>query len=116
MHLQKFGKILTEHVGNADVEKSENNYTESQIHDRDMNWLSESDIVIAEVSTPSLGVGYEIGRAVEAGKPVLCLYHIKADFELSAMISGCRNVKVFRYNDLDDACGEIEEFIMGVKD
>jgi len=29
--------------------------------------------VVAEVTIPSLGVGYEIGRAVAMGKRVLCL-------------------------------------------
>ena len=30
--------------------------------------------IVAEVTQPSLGVGYEIGRAVDMKKPILCLY------------------------------------------
>jgi len=30
--------------------------------------------VVAEVTQPSLGVGYEIGRAIEKNKKILCLF------------------------------------------
>jgi len=63
------------------------------------------------VSTPSLGVGYEIGRAVEAGKPILCLYSIHADFELSALIEGCRELNVIHYDHLTDTYPVIEKFL-----
>ena len=37
--------------------------------------VAECDVLLAEVSTPSHGVGYEIGYALSVGKRVLCLYH-----------------------------------------
>ena len=36
-------------------------------------------VVVAEVTQPSLGVGYEIGRAVAMEKPILCLYRPSDD-------------------------------------
>jgi len=59
--LKRHGTVLTEHIGSHTIDHSK---TDRHIHDEDMAWLRESDIVIAEVSTPSLGVGYEIGRAI----------------------------------------------------
>ncbi|KAM7385963.1 hypothetical protein PAMP_001997 [Pampus punctatissimus] len=44
------------------------------IHNRDMDWLGQSDVIVAEVTQPSLGVGYELGRAVDMKKRVLCLF------------------------------------------
>ena len=44
------------------------------IHDRDVRLLGEADCVVAEVTIPSHGVGYEIGRAVSMSKKILCLY------------------------------------------
>ena len=35
--------------------------------------------IVAEVTQPSLGVGYEIGRAVAMGKRILCLYRPQPD-------------------------------------
>jgi nucleoside 2-deoxyribosyltransferase len=109
--LGQFGDVLTCHIGDKDVKINERQFTEQEIHDRDLKWLSESDIIIAEVSTPSLGVGYELGRAVEAGKPILCLYNIHADFELSALISGCKELNVVYYDYLSDTYPVIRKFI-----
>jgi nucleoside 2-deoxyribosyltransferase len=109
--MRKFGEVLTCHVGDSNVKKAEEQLTEKQIHDRDINWLLKADVVIAEVSTPSLGVGYEIGRAVEAGKPILCLYNNHADFELSALIGGCDKLNMITYDHLAETYSEIEKFL-----
>ena len=67
--LQGFGEVLTEHVGQGNLDAmGESTLSDNEIHDRDLKWLAESDIMVAEVTNPSLGVGYEIGRAIEAGK------------------------------------------------
>lgn len=42
---------------------------------RDLNWLKNSDLFIAEVSTYSHGVGYEHRCAEEFKKPILLLRH-----------------------------------------
>ncbi len=107
-YLQKYGEVLTEHVGTVGVggEKKEMQF----IHDRDIAWVKESDVLVGEISVPSLGVGYEIGRAVESKKKVLCLYHQKADKRLSAMIGGCSQIVVYRYNDLTETENLIKTF------
>jgi len=51
------------------------------------------------VTTPSLGVGYEIGRAVEWGKRVICLYRPSTERRLSGMIAGCGGILVRTYTD-----------------
>jgi len=45
------------------------------VYARDVSWITACDFLLAEVSTPSHGVGYEIGYALSLGKRVLCLYH-----------------------------------------
>ena len=67
-----------------------------------MKWLAESDLLVAEVSMPSLGVGYELGVAEKLGKRVICLYDNKSDKSLSAMIGGNSNFKIVRYNTIDE--------------
>ncbi|MEI7962017.1 MAG: nucleoside 2-deoxyribosyltransferase [archaeon] len=46
---------------------------ETYIFDRDVAWIKEADLVVAEVSMPSVGVGYEIGFAESLGKKIICL-------------------------------------------
>lgn len=75
--LQKYGTVLTEHVGSdakTEVLRQELQYKDEYIHKRDMEWLESSDAIIAEVTQPSIGVGYEIGRAYAMKKMILCLY------------------------------------------
>lgn len=79
-------RVLTEHVVQPDVLALEKNYTPEQIYSRDIEWLKECDGVIAEVSNPSLGVGYEVCYALRIGKPVLCLY--RRGIFLTRMILG----------------------------
>lgn len=78
--------VLTEHIVAADVWHEESGLTPEQIYQRDVIWLQQADAVIAEVSNPSLGVGYEICYALFLAKPVLCLYH--EPVLLSRMILG----------------------------
>ena len=64
--------------------------------------LARSDVVVAEVTQPSLGVGYEIGRTVELGKPLLCLYRPVEGRLLSAMIRGLDNGGLRRCQDYEE--------------
>lgn len=109
-HLKKFGQVLTEHVANKNIFFPEENATDERIHDQDFAWLLDSDVVIAEVTTPSLGVGYEIGRAVEHKKKILCLYR-DVGRRLSSMIAGCRHVTNAKYATLDEAKLIIDGFL-----
>lgn len=60
-----------------------------EIYLRDMQQLNESECMIAEVTIPSLGVGYEIATALHQNKPVLCLYDlVESPKRISAIISG----------------------------
>ncbi len=109
--LRNYGNVLTEHVASPGlIPGGEENLSDAGIHNRDMNWLQRADTLIAEVTLPSLGVGYEIGRAVELKKPVLCLFRPNEDQDLSAMIAGCPAISIIRYNKFQDATPEIERF------
>jgi len=111
--LRSFGEVLTEHVGDPGLsERGDDGSSDGHIHDRDMAWLSSCDLVIAEVTTPSLGVGYELGRATALDKPVLSLHRtISAGQPLSAMIAGSPGIQTAYYSSLDEAKTIIEEFI-----
>ena len=65
-----------------------------------MDLLINCNIVIAEVTNPSLGVGYEIGRAIENRKRVVCLYRPSSSSKLSAMISGCSDIELIEYDSI----------------
>jgi nucleoside 2-deoxyribosyltransferase len=114
--LQKHGEVLTEHVADTDLGVLGQDIGDRKIHDRDLDWLKDSDYLVAEVTTPSLGVGYEIGRATEWGKPVLCLYRAGNGRSLSAMISGCSEVTVREYQSTPELKEIFEEFLRGQRE
>lgn len=84
-----------------------------QIYSRDVKWLDGSKLMIAEVSGPSLGVGFEVAYALFKKKiPVLAVYHESAE-QISSMIIGCTDPKLQmqKYIDVDDLRKKINEFI-----
>jgi 2'-deoxynucleoside 5'-phosphate N-hydrolase len=110
-YLKNHGEVLTEHVGNDKLAKIvDGGKTSKYIHDRDLEWLLSADYMVAEVTQPSLGVGYEIRAAVEANKKILCLYRPKEEKKLSAMIVGCEEVTNKNYQTLEEAQEIIDRF------
>jgi len=110
--LQSHGKVYTEHVGDDNkISREDGNLTDREIHDRDMDWIRNADLMVAEVSVPSLGVGYEIANALRLGKPLLCLYSQTAKHRLSAMISGSEALTLEKYDTTEQAGKILEDFI-----
>jgi len=78
--------VPTAHLSSPDVLDLEKVASAEEIYARDVQWVRECDALIAEVSTPSHGVGYEIALANFYNKPVLCCY--RKDRKVSKMILG----------------------------
>ena len=58
LQLKEHGLVLTEHIGDARLDaRGEPGLSDVEIHDRDLAWLRQADCLVAEVTTPSLGVG-----------------------------------------------------------
>ena len=109
--LKAYGEVFTEHVGDTELGVLGQDIGDRKIHDRDLEWLKSSDYLVAEVTTPSLGVGYEIGKATEWGKPVLCLYRPAEGRSLSAMISGSNRVTLKEYQSPTELPEIFEQFL-----
>jgi len=100
--LREYGEVLTEHIGDAELSAAGEVIGDRNVHDRYLGWLKSSDCLVAELSTPSLGVGYEVGKATEWGKPVLCLYRPTEGRSLSAMIAGSDGVTMKEYQSANE--------------
>jgi nucleoside 2-deoxyribosyltransferase len=89
------GAVAAEHVG-ADGER----LTSQSIFERDMQWIEEADVLVAEVSVPSTGVGYEVGTARYRRRiPVICLYRPAYTKRCTAMVAGDREIVLIEYDD-----------------
>lgn len=79
-------EIPTSHLVQSEVMEQERILVPQDVYERDVNWIKNCDVLIAEVSVPSHGVGYEIGYALTIQKPVLCIH--KKERKVSKMITG----------------------------
>ena len=96
-YIQREHIVLTEHVGDLSLSKNEGaKDRDVAIYEQDAAWLRESDLVIAECTTPSLGVGYELAYAKAHGIPVHIFYN-KTRTSLSAMLAGNKYFQIHPY-------------------
>jgi nucleoside 2-deoxyribosyltransferase len=114
-HIKTEATVLTEIFADGKLTSSGMSKPNEEIWAADVKWIHQADAVIAEVTNPSLGVGYEIAKAEEWGKPVLALFRADGDRRLSAMIDGSPNTEVFNYIELDEANVAISGFIRRLK-
>lgn len=105
--LARHGEVLTEHVAMV----GEEDLSDDEIFARDLAWLATCDVVVAEVTTPSLGVGWEIGVAQERGIPVLCLFRPGEGRRLSAMLTGNPGVTVVEYSSVEEGRAAMAGFL-----
>jgi nucleoside 2-deoxyribosyltransferase len=109
-------EVPTAHIAESGIEIIDGQKDPRGIYQRDVEWIRESDLLIAEVTTPSHGVGYEIGQALFLGKPVLCLHTDLA--EVSKMITGNPHplLSVKSYRDLEEAEDILDSYLKTVRE
>ena len=107
-------QVPTAHLAESGVGVVEAVIDPQEVYTRDVAWIRGSDVLIAEVSVPSHGVGYEIGFALGLGKPVLALY--QQDRKVSKMISGNPDalLQVRSYRDPAEAVHMISDFLSSI--
>jgi len=107
-YLKTIGTVLDEHVADPNLQSSGESITSTEIYNRDVSWINECDILIAEVTVPSLGVGYEIGYAESLNKRIICLY--QNDESISAMIKGNNSITHISYDDVDELLTKLSTY------
>ena len=108
-------EIPTAHLAESNVIALEAVTPAREVYERDVIWIRKADALIAEVSAPSHGVGYEIGFALQAGKPVLCIH--QEGRKISKMISGNPHPRltVQAYKEPQEAIRLARDFINNLK-
>lgn len=104
-------EVPTAHLAESGVVALEKMIDPGEVYKRDVTWIRACDALIAEVSVPSHGVGYEIGFALELGKPVLCL--AQEGISVSKMLTGNPHpaLQVKSYQDIAEGFRSIREFL-----
>ncbi len=101
--LKKYGVVSSEHIGDDELsEYGETHLSDKEILEREMQELKNSDIVVAEVTTASAGVGYLIAQASVLGKKVIAFYNREDTLRLSSIIKGDKNITIHTYDTIED--------------
>jgi hypothetical protein len=107
------GAVTAQHVG-ADGE----DLSSEAIFERDLGWIKEvagaGGVLVADVSLPSTGVGYEIAAArYRYDMPVICLYRPAHTRRCTAMVAGDRGIALVEYREdaLAEAVERIDEML-----
>jgi nucleoside 2-deoxyribosyltransferase len=107
-------EVLTTHLLADDVNDEESALSEEDVYRRDLDWLSSCDLLVAEASGSSYGVGFEVGyvlgQAERTGQKVLLLYDASRRHAVSRLITGnCDpNCATFGYRSIDELVAFIE--------
>ena len=107
--------VVSWHVADPELKEKEAKMSEAEIYERDIELLKQSDCLIAEVTVPSIGVGYEIYSGLEIGLPVLCIHEQEADVSAMLLGNSDRNISVEKYTNDEQLENIISEFIDSVR-
>jgi nucleoside 2-deoxyribosyltransferase len=108
-------EVPTAHLSSPNVMEMEKIVNAVDIFTRDMAWLRECDAVVAEVSSPSHGVGYEIAYGLSLGKPVFCCY--RKDKRVSKIITGntTPGIQVLSYETDTEAVDLVRNYLLSLE-
>lgn len=107
--LEKYGKVLTKHVADPKLSVSGETISPEEIYSRDINWLNECDILFADITIPSLGVGYELAYAEGKNKKVICMY--EKDKNISGFIRGNKGFIQIPYSNIEELLIKIQDIM-----
>lgn len=103
--------VLTEHVGSDHLcLEPQGRDRDAAIYEQDTAWLRESDVVIAECTCPSLGVGYELAYAERFNIPVHIFYN-PSKCSLSAMLTGDSYFSLHPYDNEAHLFAKLKEIL-----
>jgi nucleoside 2-deoxyribosyltransferase len=107
--------ILTKHLLDDDVDGAESALTERAVYERDIEWLDACDVLIADASGSSFGVGFEVGyvlgRSERTDQRVVLIYQIDRHDRISRLIVGNAHPRceVITYDNPDDLAVRVSQ-------
>ena len=108
-------QVPTAHLADPGVKALEAVVNPAEVYSRDVDWIQACDALVAEVSTPSHGVGYEVAFALDIGKPVLCI--ARDGRPVSKMLTGNThtNIHLETYRDAGEAAAKVLEYLSRIQ-
>ena len=109
--LELYGEVCDKEIIDEDIIKKEEYQDDEKIFESLVKRLESSDLIFAEVTVPSLGVGYELGIADKLGKKIIAIYDLNMIDKVSTMIRGNKNIKLLGYHNISEIVNKLDEII-----
>ena len=109
--LEKYGEVCDKQIIDEDVLKKEEFQSDEEIFEGLEALLKTVDMVFAEVTVPSLGVGYELGFADQLGKKIIAIYDLNMIDKVSTMIRGNKRINLIGYHDISEIVNNLDQLI-----
>lgn len=109
--LEKFGEVLNKQVADEEAIANEKYQKDEDIFENLEKKLNEADIIFAEVSIPSLGVGYELGYGDKLNKKIVAIYDKNYVEKVSTMIRGNKRINLISYTKIDEITNNLEKLL-----
>ena len=109
--LEKYGEVFDKQIADSNTIENEKYQKDEDIFQDLEQKMMMADIIFAEVTIPSLGVGYELGFADKIGKKIIAIYDETYTKKVSTMIRGNKRIKLIPYKDINDICNIMNELL-----
>lgn len=109
--LKKYGEVLDAEVADDNVLIDELDKSDYDIFENLEQKLNEADLIFAEITVPSLGVGYEIGYADSHNKRIICIYDKTVTPKITTMLRGNKRLNINPYTDINEIISNLERII-----
>lgn len=103
--LENYGNVLNKFVGEKIID-----YDANFIYKRDTNNLRDADILIADITIPSTGVGFELGYAEFLNIKTILIYD-KNKSKPSSLVLGNPNFVKIEYNSIEEVKQELADLL-----
>ncbi len=109
--LKSYGEILDDQIADENTIAKEAFQNDEDIYKDLESKMKIADIIFAEVSIPSLGVGYELGFADKLGKRIIAIYDETYTPKVSTMIRGNKRIGLIPYKDISEIINNLDNIL-----
>ena len=110
--LEKYGEVLDKQIADENTIENEKYQKDEDIYEDLEKKLYSADIIFAEISVTSLGVGYELGFADKLGKKIVAIYDKNCVDKVTTMIRGNKRINLIPYTDIYEIINNLDKILI----
>lgn len=111
-NLETYGEVFDKQIAEEKVIENEQFQNDEEIFLELEKNLKSVDVLFAEITIPSLGVGYELGLADALNKKIIAIYDETITPKVSTMIRGNKRIKLISYKKIDEILDNLDKILV----